>query len=155
MKVFLAFPFSNIISGDSKIVDQQYQLFLSKIRNHIINEGFEVFLAHYREKWGKALMTAQECTPLDLMEMQDSDLVIAFPGSPISGGVHIELGWASALKKKVVLFLKRDEQYSPLILGMDTVTNAKIVYYDDIFTVQEKIYEEIARFKEQEALTVG
>ena len=156
MKAFLAFPFSSIISGDNNMVDERYQTFLSETRNHIMSEGFEVFLAHYREKWGKALMTAQECTPLDLIEMKDSDIVIAFPGSPISGGVHIELGWASAFGKKVVLFLKRGENYSPLINGMLTVTDTKIIYYDNIFVdnVQEKIYKEIALFKEQDTISI-
>lgn len=130
-KVFLAFPFSNIMDENKRVIEK-YEMFLKESRNEIIARGCEVFLAHYREEWGKGLMTAEQCTPLDLMEMESTALVLAFPGSPISGGVHIELGWASAKGKKIVLFLKNGEEYSPLIHGMNQVTDTEIIYYDDI-----------------------
>ena len=132
MKVFLAFPFSNIINEKDSMVENKYKNFLETCREMIIKKKLDLFLAHYREKWGKKLMTAEECTPLDLEEMKESDLVFAFPGAPISGGVHIELGWASALGKKIVLFLNTDETYSPLIMGLNQIAETKIVYYKDI-----------------------
>ena len=81
----------------------------------MIFSGVWVFLAHYREKWGKDLMCADECTMDDYREMKLSDYVIAFPGKPISGGVHIELGWASSMKKNILLMLDKEEKYSPLV----------------------------------------
>lgn len=141
MKIFLAFPFSGIINEENNIIADYYIGFLTGIRQAILDKNMKVFLAHFRENWGKSLMTAEECTPLDLIEMQESDFVFAFPGPPISGGVHIELGWASALGKKIVLFLKRGEEYSPLIVGISTITEAEVVYFDDI--TDDIIYDTI------------
>lgn len=130
MRVFLAFPFSSIVNTETGRIDEKEFNYLSTIRNDIIANNYEVFLAHYREEWGKKLMTPDVCTPLDFAEMEKTDLVLAFPGEPASGGVHIEIGWASAMKKKVVLFLKKGFDYSPLILGLGKVTDSKIVYYE-------------------------
>lgn len=44
-------------------------------------------------------MTPQQCTKIDFEEISTCDLFVAFPGSPASPGTHIEIGWASALKK--------------------------------------------------------
>lgn len=132
MHIFVAFPFSQLINEKTGLVRNDYIEFLDKIRNRILEEGNEVFLAHYRENWGKDLMGPMECTPDDYRQMQGTDLVLAFPGSPISGGVHIELGWASALGKKIVLFLKDKAEYSPLVFGISTICEAEIHYYDEL-----------------------
>lgn len=44
-------------------------------------------------------MTPLQCTKIDFDEISTCDLFAAFPGSPASPGTHIEIGWASALKK--------------------------------------------------------
>lgn len=133
MKVFIAFPFSQIIDPDTRKIDCRHFNFLNNLRETLINRNYDVFLAHYREKWGKELMSPQECTYDDFQQMKDSDLVLAFPGSPISGGVHIELGWASTLNKEILLFLHKDIEYSPLITGLFTITTGKKEYIDDNF----------------------
>lgn len=145
MKVFLAFPFSNIINEETNLIVDNYMNFLKDIRESLLSRHFEVFLAHFREDWGKSIMTADECTPLDFKEMKDTDIVFAFPGSPISGGVHIELGWASAMNKKIVLFLDKKETYSPLVYGLSRITNVELFYFDNIndATVKEIIVKKV------------
>ena len=86
-------------------------------------------------------MCAEECTMDDYREMKLSDYVIAFPGKPISGGVHIELGWASSMKKNILLMLDKEEKYSPLVQGLETLTNVQICYYKNLF--DEVVIDEI------------
>lgn len=62
--------------------------------------GYAVHNAHKREKWGREFMTSEQCTEIDFVEIDKCDLFIAFPGKPASPGTHIEIGWASALKKR-------------------------------------------------------
>jgi len=140
MHIFICFPFSQLIDKKTGIVCEEQQKFLANLRMALVKEGHEVFLAHYREKWGKELMGPLECTVDDFRQMKSTDLVIAFPGDPISGGVHIELGWASALNKKIVMFLKDGVEYSPLILGLSTVTETDTIYYkENVTETMEKI----------------
>ena len=132
MHIFVAFPFSQLIEEKTGLVHNEYIDFLDKLRKTILEEGHDVFLAHYRENWGKELMGPMECTPDDFLKMKGTDLVLAFPGCPISGGVHIELGWASALGKRLVLFLKDKWEYSPLVMGISTITQAETYFYDEL-----------------------
>lgn len=145
MHIFLAFPFSELCDKNIGTLKSQYINFLNNVRNDLIHLGHSVFLAHYREKWGKELMGPMECTPADYEEMKRADLVISFPGSPISGGVHIELGWASSLGKRILLFLKEDQPYSPLILGLETICDVQIVRYQNIFDhhIREQIIYQV------------
>lgn len=131
MYIFMAFPFSDHIDKETGRVREDYVCFLSDVREKLIENGHEVFLSHFREEWGKQLMTPEECTKADLIEMYKSDLVIAFPGCPLSGGVHVEMGWASAFGKKVNMFIRKGASYSPLIVGLHTVTDVEYYTYDD------------------------
>lgn len=131
MYIFMAFPFSDHIEKETGRVNKMYVKFLSDIREKLINNGHDVFLSHFREEWGKKLMTPDECTKADLIEMDKADLVIAFPGSPLSGGVHVEMGWASAYGKRVNMFMKKGASYSPLIVGLHTVTDVDYFFYED------------------------
>ncbi len=130
MHIFIAFPFSQLIETKTGLLSKNNIFLLENLRNRLIEDHHQVFLAHYREKWGKALMLPAECTTDDFNEMKKTDLVLAFPGWPISGGVHIELGWASALGKKIVLILKNKTDYSPLVYGLEAVTDTEIINYD-------------------------
>ena len=132
MHIFIAFPFSQLIEQRTGRINKEYIEFLDKLRKTLIDLEYNVFLAHYREEWGEKLMGPYECTPDDFSEMCKTDLVLAFPGWPASGGVHVELGWASALGKRIVLFLKEEKDYSPLVFGLSTITEAQLHYYDDL-----------------------
>lgn len=144
MKIFIAFSFSQLLNSETNCLEKSTVDLLSRIREDLINSGHDVFLAHYREMWGKELMGPMECTPKDYEEMLKTDLVIAFPGNPISGGVHIELGWASSHKKTILLFLQENEKYSPLIEGLNTITATdtyiyKHLDYDTIHRLLSKV----------------
>lgn len=56
-----------------------------------------------------------------------SDVIVAVPGPPPSPGTHIELGWASALGKPVVLLLERGEEHALMLYGLRHVTPTVIV----------------------------
>ena len=148
INIFFAFPFSSYVNGKISKLPNAIIKFLNDCQTILMDNGHNVFLAHYREKWGEQLMLPEECTPEDLKEMMNTDIVIAFPGNPISGGVHIELGWASALQKRIILFLEQGVDYSPLVIGLNTITNTEIVYYDDLFDnsqVKNKFFELIEK----------
>ena len=117
MKYFLAYSFSALIDSKTGLVDEKNRQFLEDMRNSILDKKADIFLAHFKE-------------------MKESDVVLAFPGNPISGGVHIELGWASALNKKIYLFLEKNASYSPLIEGMKTITDVRIVELPENYTIE-------------------
>lgn len=72
------------------------------------------------------MMTPQECTRLDYEHIRDCDLFVAFPGSPASPGTHIELGWASALGRPMILLLE-EGSYAFLVQGLHVVGDVSYV----------------------------
>lgn len=109
------------------------EFFLERLINETKKLGCDYFLAHEREDWGKKYSSAEESTQIDFNTIKSSDLICIIPGVPNSGGVHVEVGWASANKKKIRIFLKKDYHYSPMITGIHKLTDTKYYYYDNDF----------------------
>src|SRR5574344_904680 len=129
MKVFLAMPYSQLCDEKYE-VKQEYKTFFTKLTNELKKINCEYFLAHEREKWGKTYSSAEESTVIDFETIKNVDLVCVIPGVPNSGGVHVEIGWASANKKPLKIFLKKDYSYSPMVTGIHMLTSTDYIYYD-------------------------
>lgn len=145
--IFLAFPFAGICNSKTGEVDEQYREFFEQLKQGIKDRGHRYFLAHERENWGAEYKGPMECVPIDYNGVSQCDFLIAVPGNPISGGVHVELGWASALKKGLHIFVEKNAKYSPVIMGLAALT--KVNYYEiSKFPSKElldKIFEVIDR----------
>ena len=76
------------------------------------------------------------------------DLVCVIPGVPHSGGVHVEIGWASANKKPLKIFLKKDYPYSPMVTGIHVLTSTDYIYYNNDYgdDLIEQIINEIKQY---------
>jgi len=125
-RVFLATPFTKHlkVDGFDKSAFNKITSLISLLRDL----GYSVFSAHEREAFGKKLMTPETCTILDFKEMNQCDIVIAII-SDNSYGVSLELGWASALKKPIILYKNEGQPFStPLIEGIGEITDTINVY---------------------------
>ena len=132
MKVFFAIPYSQLCDENYE-VEKKYRIFLEKLIKETKKLGCDYFLAHERENWGKEYSSAEESTQIDFETIKKSDLICVIPGVPNSGGVHVEIGWASSNKKKMRFFLKKNYPYSPMVTGIHKITDAKYYYYNDDF----------------------
>jgi nucleoside 2-deoxyribosyltransferase len=135
-KIFIACPVSKYIK-DKIFLDEAFKTFMQRI--YMLCKKFtpQVFLALEREKYGQNLMI-DTCTALDFEDMKSSNLVIAIPDD--SMGVAVELGWASALNKSVVLVLDRHQRYSPLISGLHEITRAEVIWYNETGLTEDTFY---------------
>lgn len=141
-KIFLAAPFKSLVN-EANIMQEEAKAEISNLIAYLENRGYEVHNAHKREEWGKQFMTPSQCTEIDFNEIKACDLFIAFPGNPASPGTHIEIGWASALQKKIILLLhKNAEDYAYLIRGLHTVANVTYIIYDNA----EHYYEQLNNY---------
>jgi nucleoside 2-deoxyribosyltransferase len=129
--VFVAGPFTAAIDRETGELLARDRTRIEALITRFESEGYEVFNAHRREAWGKAFLTPDECTRLDFEEISRADVMIAFPGHPSSPGTHIELGWASALGKPIVLLLDPGVEYAFLVRGLPTITRVVSVVYQD------------------------
>lgn len=119
-RVFLGGPFKALVdeSGTMRAEERaRYEALITGLEG----AGCHVDNAHRRESWRAAFLSPEECTRRDFEEIAASDVVVAFPGSPPSPGTHVEIGWACALGKPLVLLLEQDTAYAFLIQGLHTV----------------------------------
>ncbi|MDD3048397.1 MAG: hypothetical protein PHQ89_00180 [Bacilli bacterium] len=140
MKIFISCPFSGILDKNSGLVKKEYRFFFDTIINFLESNNIDYYLAIKREDFGKNYISAAEATISDFQGVQNCDILFVIPGNPISGGVHIELGWASAFNKKIYIFLEKDAKYSPVLMGLNSLTN--VTYCDcSKFPSQELLKE--------------
>ena len=111
-------PFSAWMDWEKNEMFPEKRQLLENVIGTLENHGYEVLSAHRREKWGKEWWPADECTKLDYKWVEKSDLVVALPGDPASGGTHIELGWRTAHGRNLAVLLENDGKYSPLVHGL-------------------------------------
>jgi len=151
MKVFLSMPYSQLCD-ENYIVKEKYKKFFQNLINALENIGVEYYLACKRENWGKDYCSAEESTKIDFDALKNSDLICVIPGIPYSGGVHIEIGWASSFKKKINMFLKKGEFYSPVVTGLNSITDVKYHYYNDDYNDEllNKIINSVLNFTKEE-----
>ncbi len=138
MKIFISCPFSGIMDWNTRKIKKEYQDFFNELINYMEDHEIDYYLAIKREDMGKNYVSPEESTFNDYNGVKKSDVLFVIPGNPISGGVHIELGWASAMKKKIHLFLEKDLKYSPVLNGLSSLT--------------ETVYHETNRFPSKELL---
>lgn len=119
--VFLAAPYSQFMDAATGTVTAPWRQRLDALRLSFQARGAYVFSAHHNESWGEQWLTAELCTPIDHHAIRQADVVCAVIGNPPSGGVMIELGWASALHVPCLLVLPRNGRFSPLVEGLNTV----------------------------------
>ncbi|MBQ7240095.1 MAG: hypothetical protein IJS56_01515 [Bacilli bacterium] len=133
MNIFLASPFSQFCEGDSDIIVEN-RWFFERLIKFFKKNKFDYFCSQERENWGENYVSPEESIICDVNGIKDCDLFVAIPGNPISGGVHVEIGWASAYNKKMLVFLDKNIEYSPMILGLKELTDCTFIYYDDLLT---------------------
>lgn len=125
-KIFIACPISKYLTEDG--IDKEFEIFIREIYDLCKLYVDNTFLALEREEYGKKKMYGSDCTLADYNEMLDTDLLIAFPED--SMGVSVELGWASALKKQILVFVDKKYRQSELVKSINCISNGVRVDID-------------------------
>ena len=118
MIIFLAAPFTAKIQKNNNSIPHDYRDWLKTIIETLRSEGHDVICAHERENWGKEIDTPKVALQQDWDAISESDILVAYIGDPPSPGVQMEIGYASALGKTIVLLHKYDEYLPYLNSGL-------------------------------------
>jgi len=96
------------------------------------SQELAVLSAHEEESFGDELAKPDVLVRRDLEQLAESDVFIALWDTELSPGLLIELGWASALHKQIVLLLPSDFDLNsfPMITGLPELTLCYIARYD-------------------------
>lgn len=125
-KIFIACPISKYLVADG--ISKDFEIFIKNIYEYCQEISSTTFLALDREEYGKKKMYGADCTTADFNEMQNTDLLIAFPED--SMGVSVELGWASALGIETLVFIDKKYKQSELVKSINSIVNGKAFNID-------------------------
>lgn len=129
-----------------EINDNTYKEFLETIERDLIVEGFSVHLPHRDTNlWGKVYLGPEEIVKKNWEKINSCDIIVAYPQK--SRGVHVEVGWASALKKTVVILLDSSEDESELVKGLSSIATTILIRFDNHEELREKLRMVMRRIK--------
>ncbi|CAH2935606.1 MAG: hypothetical protein CPSOU_6692 [uncultured Paraburkholderia sp.] len=137
--VFIGGPIQHALRGDA-LINKVQDPIISAI-DAVTDAGGNVFSAHVAEAFGKqtAYFTPDEVSVRDFRWMNKCDVFV--PVLPIQAngalvrtdGTHVELGWASALRRPIVLVTAHPftEDASHLLKGLPRVGQVTVLGIDE------------------------
>jgi hypothetical protein len=130
-RIFLAAPFTqNLRPKGQGGLPEDYRRGLSKIIELFEAKNCSVSNAHKREVWGERLDDPASALRYDLEGVALCDVLVAIIGLPPSPGVQLEIGYAIALHKPIVVIHQRDQFIPYLIRGLGSSVPATILTYE-------------------------
>jgi nucleoside 2-deoxyribosyltransferase len=149
--VFLGGPIQYAISGRG--FDGDLRQLISSLYDVLTGAGVEVLSAHVEERFGEIDLSEEALyvTKRDFEWMQrcDAYLCVLPPGEggrPYrSDGTCIELGWASAMAKPVIMIWEPCLVHSHLIAGLSAIGNVRYMPIDEVKTDPSSVLSALLR----------
>lgn len=145
-KIYIACPISKYVREG---FDEEFLEVINEIYNITKKNCSSVYFPLKKEAFGedKVSGSGEVCTPKDHTEVKKADIIIALPET--SMGVSVEIGWASEMKKEILIFIDKKYHQSELIRYIDTITPTKKIYIDTsngYLKEKDKIISELKTF---------
>lgn len=131
--VFVGGPIQYAVDTTSGKFDPPTRNAIEECITALTSRGIKVLSAHLHENFGEidvSGMSLEVCTR-DFAWMGRCDAFVAVlplgaSGEPIpTAGTSVELGWASAMGKPIVLVCAQTQNYSHLVIGLEAIAPVK------------------------------
>lgn len=119
------------------IMNAAYIGFLEAIEDTLVSSGWEPLLPHRESDWGRQYLQPSETARRCLDLVCACDLLVAYPKN--SRGVHIEMGYAAALGKPILVILDEGEREAAMVAGLGSVTTVQFIRLADRREVKAKL----------------
>ena len=136
MNIFLAAPMTQYSRASEATRFASFRSHWSGILDALEANGHNVFSAHRREAWGAELDSPADALAVDLAELRESNLVIAYVGNPPSPGVQLELGYAVARQIPMMVFVDAGQPDPYLVRGMPAISDAQLFEIASLSEIQ-------------------
>jgi hypothetical protein len=138
--VFLSAPLTQYVDEDDRSTMDDFRAHWGRIADALERNGHDVFSAHRREAWGDDLDSPDSALKADLEGLQASELVVAYIGDPPSPGVQLEIGYAMAHHKKILVFIDQGQGEPYLVRGLPSLSNFELFDIDDLSDIKTILY---------------
>jgi nucleoside 2-deoxyribosyltransferase len=121
LKVFVCGPLTEAVDGQG--LDKGLRGFLELVHDTLERVGMEVFSAHREEGWGEDEPSPDVVAKRDSAWMRHCDatvMILGIPSRPMwrTDGTFVELGWATAMGKPIVVVGDLGAYRSALVRGL-------------------------------------
>ncbi len=139
LKVFLSAPLTQYVEADDPVEMEAFRGHWGRVAEALERSGHEVFSAHRREAWGADIDEPEPALRADVTGLRESEMVIAYVGNPPSPGVQMELGYAMAHNKRMLIFIGRSQTVPYLVRGLAGFPNFDVVDIDELGDVKASL----------------
>lgn len=149
MHIYFAAPYLNVAVPKKGSVygwtPDHYNDWLKKITESIEEMGHNVSLPHREDhQWGKLFPDIKDLAPKQYNKItKETDLLLAYIGSPQSGGVCIEIGYAISHKVPVVIIKKPKEKITLITEGLRMISECAIIEFENDKILIDKLREKL------------
>lgn len=129
MRLFLSAPLTQFVVDHREGRDtssSDFKVEWESITDALEESGHEIFSAHRREAWGTKLDPPDAALVADLGGLRWSEAVIAYVGDPPSPGVQLELGYALALERRLIIFIDVGQEDPYLVRGLPAAGGSEV-----------------------------
>jgi nucleoside 2-deoxyribosyltransferase len=130
LRVFLAAPSLRLTGAVDGVFTLALRAKVTALREALLDAGVTVFSRHHDDCWTARTLGTGFRVPSGFRGMQSADVCFAYAESPLPIGVGMELGWASALRKPLVLLVDRAAAHNPMIATLEDVSPVLPLKFD-------------------------
>ncbi len=127
MRVFVACSYASKVNYVSGEVFDEYREWLDAQVDAIEQLGHEVFCALRSEGYKINNVDPAAAIRMDLDEIDKCDVVVAFTSSDISAGVQMEIGYAIAKLRRVIVAHEADSKIGWTNAALDKANLVEVV----------------------------
>lgn len=155
-KVFVGGPIMYAMRSDVGFHAQTRRV-IEGVLSAVMAAGYEVLSAHQLERWGETDMIDAyfDVCRRDFAWMREAAAFVAIlppggAGEPIrTDGTCVELGWATALSKPIVLVRRLLDRHSHLVRGLPTIARVAELDFDVLTHDTCAVTKALAHFLER------
>jgi hypothetical protein len=132
MKVFLSAPLTQYLRAQDPSALESFRAQWGHVAKALERSGHEVFSAHRREARGVELDSPESALRASVAGLLASELVIAYVGDPPSPGVQMELGYAIASRKRLLVFIDCGQTEPYLVSGLAGLPHVEVIEIESL-----------------------
>ena len=121
-------------------ISEEYKNSLLSLDKYLKSLGFSTILPHRDvNSWGKKRLTSSEVIRGIEKSINSSDYILAIPSNSI--GVHLEIGYAMAQRKKIIIIECKELESSFFLPGFKEYNLAKSIKTDSLELIVDTLKE--------------
>jgi nucleoside 2-deoxyribosyltransferase len=143
MKIFLSVSYSSQVDATGKVFPE-YRKELESVISVFEKINHHVYCAPREDLWTLNDTSPADAFEVDMRNVNECNLFVAFVGNKVSAGIQMEMGFALAKGKRIIIAIPATDKLGYVNQGLIDTRSAEILVYADSKDLQTKLAELMA-----------